>query len=84
MSETSLLLMLRHLGLEQAHPSYRENIPPGLRERQIPYDIAYMWNLIKGSLGLKEDPTSQSNPEYSLEGLMLKLKLQNWPPVLKS
>ena len=24
------------------------------------------------------------NPEYSLEGLMLKLKLQNWPPDVKN
>ena len=24
------------------------------------------------------------NPEYSLEGLMLKLKLQSWPPDAKS
>ena len=24
------------------------------------------------------------SPEYSLEGLMLKLKLQNWPPDLKN
>ena len=24
------------------------------------------------------------NPEYSLEGLMLKLKLQVWPPDVKS
>jgi len=42
-----------------------------------------MWNLIKGSLGLKEDPTSQSNPEYSLEGLMLKLKLQNFGHLIR-
>ena len=35
------------------------------------------------SLGLQGDPTSQSilkeiSPEYSLEGLLLKLKLQNF------
>ena len=57
-------------------PMNTQDLSPS--ERQIPYDIACMWNLIKGSLGLKGDPTSQSNPEYSLEGLMLKLKLQNF------
>ena len=43
-----------------------------------------MWNLIKGSLGLKEDPTSQSNPEYSLEGLTKTEAPILWPPASKS
>ena len=28
----------------------------------------------------KQSTLKEINPEYSLEGLMLKLKLQNWPP----
>ena len=39
------------------------------------------------SLGLQGDQTSQSqeiNPEYSLEGLMLKLKLQYFGHLMRS
>ena len=33
---------------------------------------------------IKESILKEINPEYSLEGLMLKLKLQHWPPDVKS
>ena len=37
------------------------------------------------SLGLQDQSIlKEINPEYSLEGLMMKLKLQLWPPDAKS
>ena len=33
---------------------------------------------------LNQSILKEINPEYSLEGLMLKLKLQHWPPDVKS
>ena len=50
----------------------------GDKEKRTLYDNTYVWSLKKSIL-------KEINPEYSLEGLMLKLKLQLlWLPDAKS
>ena len=41
------------------------------------------WNLLDCK-EINQSILKEINPEYSLEGLMLKLKLQLWPPGAKN
>ena len=40
--------------------------------------------ILKTARRTNQSVVKEINPEYSLKGLMLKLKLQYWPPGVKS
>ena len=60
------------------------NLPGGWRRFIQQERISEVPLVLEKTLGLQEESVlKEINPEYSLEGLMLKLKLQ-WPPNAKS